>query len=237
MSNQFQYRSYEPLEPEFIPSNKFRQPISKTNEKILYIVTTQHKKDLKPFQVYTNNCLPYNTAYIHGVFLEETNTQIYTKNTAITSIKNNIKTAKIKVSKGAKYKAIFGWYKKIKNFKGTIIYVGIDFFIKENIEYGCIIMEYPDGREERNYTGGYEYPEIYVKEAQRKGFVKQNLGRVTVSKTIAKECSGIDHKNPWKWKTGMDRQDIIMEALTLKLGLDWDHNSPPNWRKNKLLTE
>lgn len=80
------------------------------------------------------------------------------------------------------------------------------------------------------------YPEIFIARARAQGFVKNNpnLGRITVSKVRAKNCPGVDHENPWKGKFdpskghfGMDRQAIIKEALVIKLGLDWDRNSPP----------
>lgn len=241
MSHQSNYQVLEPLKPEFIFSNKSNKPVSKTNGKVLYVITTQYKDDLEPFQLYAKNKSPLDTVYIRGIFETKINTQIYTKEEAIKRIQNNIKTAKIK----AKYKPAIWWHNKIKKCKGTVIYIGIDFFIKGNVEYGCIIEEYPNGNQEICYTMGYAYPERFVKRAKDKGWVKPNVGRVTVSKVRAKECPGVDHKNPWEGKKYdssrghflMDRQDIIMEGLLFKLGLTCEPSCPPNWRNNELPTE
>ncbi|PTB40424.1 hypothetical protein M441DRAFT_48264 [Trichoderma asperellum CBS 433.97] len=240
MSHQSEYNVNEPLKPEFIQSNKSNKPVSEVNKEVLYIITTQYKKDLKPFELYAKKKLPHNTVYVHGIFETKTNSQIYTKEEAIKTIQNKIKTAKIK----AKYTPAIWWRKEIKKFKGTVIYIGIDFFIEGNDEHGCIVEERPNGDQEVYYTIGQTYPERFVKGAKDKGWVKPNVGRVTVSKIRAKECPGIDHKNPWKGKKYdsskghflMDRQDIIMEALSFKLGLDYDRADPPNWRNNELST-
>lgn len=234
----YAYRPFQPIDSHVILSNRLNKPVSKTNGKVLYVITTQDKNDLRPFQLYARKKSPSDTVYVQGIIKRKTNIQIYTRIEAIKSIQNDIKIAKIEVSKGAKYAPSIWRHKEIKKFQGTVIYIGIDFFIENNTESGCIIEECPDGRQEVYYTSGNTYPERFVKEAIAEGFVKSpNLGRVRVSKVMAKNCPGIDPNNPWKKKFRTDRQDIIMEGLTFKLGLAWDRNCPPNWRRNELPTE